>query len=71
MGGAPPLSPRYGACLLLGHAALPFAVRNQPAPGLFALCRVADPKEGSMDSIIYLVGLVVVILAILSFLGLR
>jgi len=29
------------------------------------------PQEGQMDSIIYLVGLVVVIMAILSFLGLR
>ncbi len=29
------------------------------------------PSEGTMDSIIYLVGLVVVLLAILSFLGLR
>jgi hypothetical protein len=28
-------------------------------------------QEGHMDSIIYLVGLVVVIMAILSFLGLR
>lgn len=31
----------------------------------------AHQQEGHMDSIIYLVGLVVVIMAILSFLGLR
>ena len=31
----------------------------------------AHQQEGLMDSIIYLVGLVVVIMAILSFLGLR
>jgi hypothetical protein len=31
----------------------------------------AQQQEGHMDSIIYLVGLVVVIMAILSFLGLR
>jgi hypothetical protein len=30
-----------------------------------------DTEEGSMNGLIYLVGLVVVILAVLSFLGLR
>jgi hypothetical protein len=40
------------------------AVINESAVGL-------RPREAFMDSVIYLVGLVVVVLAILSFLGLR
>jgi hypothetical protein len=37
-----------------------------PKPG----AAVAEPKETDMNSIIYIVGLVVVVLAILSFVGL-
>lgn len=38
---------------------------------MVCLSTFAHQQEGLMDSIIYLVGLVVVIMAILSFLGLR
>ena len=41
-----------------------------PDASRFALT-FARQQEGLMDSIIYLVGLVVVVMAILSFLGLR
>jgi hypothetical protein len=35
------------------------------------LCHCAHTQEVSMDSIIYLIGLIVVVMAILSFFGLR
>jgi hypothetical protein len=50
----------------LPRAALPR--RNPSAPGPFSACHSA---ETTMNSIVYIVGAVVIVLAILSFIGFR
>jgi hypothetical protein len=46
-------------------------VRRRPSRGEDQNCSPTAEPEVSMNGIIYLVGLIVVIMAILSFLGLR
>lgn len=48
---------------------MPSARRNRRP--VYPLSRLAFKPEGEMNGIIYLIGLIVVILAILSFFGLR
>jgi len=50
---------------ILGHAVPGTFVTSPAYQGTFAL------KEETMDGLIYLIGLIVVIMAILSFFGLR
>lgn len=77
--GLRPVAPGSGhvraGCIAVGAALRRSSIRRRPfrnqspapplAPGQ------SKQQEGLLDSIIYLVGLVVVVMAILSFLGLR
>ncbi|PWS38075.1 hypothetical protein DFH01_01860 [Falsiroseomonas bella] len=46
------------------------APRNPPALGPFSRCHSAE-AEAAMNNIVYIVGAVVIVLAILSFIGFR
>ena len=70
----PPPYPR-AASSVSGRTADPLAFQakareREPAPRCFSR-NGCDTREGAVNGLIYLIGLVVVILFILSFLGLR
>jgi hypothetical protein len=69
--GASPLFPLYRADSLRAREPFTLRVGAQELIAALSLMRIPEWETSTMDSIIYLVGLVVVIMFVLSVLGLR
>ena len=69
--GASPLFPLYRADQLRTREPFTLRVGAKELIAALSLMRIPEWETRTMDSIIYLVGLVVVIMLVLSMLGLR